>query len=287
MEKRILTIITALFSIAAIAQPPPPPPPNPGGGQLKINEVDYDIPGSDTAEFIEIYNAGSAVNLSGYILVLINGATATPTAYDTIFFPSVMLAANDYYVICGSGGNVINCDQMEAATSDIVQNGAPDAIALIQIAGPFMEDLVSYEGDVPGFTETTGVTSGNADNNNATEMSMSRYPDGTDTDNNDADFQRVCSTPGTVNCPTVDIAEETKRSFGIFPNPVKDDFTLTFNGIESAHVAVSNLLGEALIKKYVTGRSSIELEANQLPQGFYFVTVDTGNEILTKRFVKR
>ena len=287
MGKRILTIITALFSIAAIAQPPPPPPPNPGGGQLKINEVDYDIPGSDDEEFIEIYNSGSAVNLSGYILVLINGATATPTPYDTIFFPNVMLGANDYYVICGSGGNVINCDQPEAPVSDMVQNGAPDAIALIQIAGPFMEDVVSYEGDVPGFVEGTGVTAGNADNNTATEMSMSRYPDGTDTDNNDADFERVCSTPGTTNCPTVDIAEAQKRSFSIFPNPVENDFTLTFNGIQSAHVAVSNLLGEALIKKYVNGKERIELEADQLPQGFYFVTVDTGNEILTKRFVKR
>jgi hypothetical protein len=285
MEKRILTFLVAFMSIAAIAQPPPPPPPNPGGGQLKINEVDYDIPGSDTSEFIEIYNTGAPVNLNGYILLLINGSNNT--VYDTVFFPSTMLATNDFYVICGSGGNVVNCDQMLADTANIIQNGAPDAIAIIDLAGPFLEDAVSYEGDVPNFTETTGVTASNADSNVGDLLSMSRYPDGSDSNDNDADFSRICSTPGEPNCGPVSIAKQEKRSFTIFPNPVNDKFTLTFTGINTGKVAVSNLLGESMINGKLNSTGKLAVDVSILPQGFYFVTVETGNEILTKRFVKR
>jgi len=40
---------------------------------LVINEVDYDQVGTDTAEFIEVYNSGSqAIDLSTLALVLVN-----------------------------------------------------------------------------------------------------------------------------------------------------------------------------------------------------------------------
>ena len=42
---------------------------------LIINEVDYDQPGSDTAEFIELYNSGpTSIDLNGYTLDLVNGS---------------------------------------------------------------------------------------------------------------------------------------------------------------------------------------------------------------------
>ena len=44
-------------------------------GQLVINEVDYDQPSTDTAEFIELQNVGAdAVELSDFTLELINGS---------------------------------------------------------------------------------------------------------------------------------------------------------------------------------------------------------------------
>jgi len=45
--------------------------------QLVINELDYDQPSIDDAEFIEIMNTGtSSVNLNGYALQMVNGGTA-------------------------------------------------------------------------------------------------------------------------------------------------------------------------------------------------------------------
>ena len=44
-------------------------------GQLVINEVDYDQPGTDTAEFIELKNMGTdTVELSDFTLELVNGS---------------------------------------------------------------------------------------------------------------------------------------------------------------------------------------------------------------------
>ncbi len=43
-----------------------------------INEIDYDQPGTDTAEFIELFNSGaSAVSLDNYSVDLINGSNSS------------------------------------------------------------------------------------------------------------------------------------------------------------------------------------------------------------------
>jgi hypothetical protein len=46
----------------------------PGGTHLVINEVDYDNVGTDTQEFVEIFNGtGAGVPLADYAVVLVNG----------------------------------------------------------------------------------------------------------------------------------------------------------------------------------------------------------------------
>ena len=44
-------------------------------GGLVINEVDYDQAGTDSAEFIELYNGtGGPINMAGYTLYFVNGS---------------------------------------------------------------------------------------------------------------------------------------------------------------------------------------------------------------------
>src|SRR5436190_17015382 len=76
---------------------------------LVINEVDYDQPGTDSSEFIELYNSSSAaINLGTYRLLLVNGSNNLP--YDTIALPGQLLNAGSFFVICSSYGTVPNCD---------------------------------------------------------------------------------------------------------------------------------------------------------------------------------
>jgi hypothetical protein len=160
-----------------------------------INEVDYDMPGSpDGAEFIEIYNpCTTAINLDDYSVELVNGNGNT--VYQTIDLPNILLAAGDYFVICGNAANTDNCDLDVSPNTDLIQNGAPDAVGLRYLA--VLVDAVSYEGDVVGYTEGTGV--GLVDNSATAGAGISRFPNGTDTDNNDQDFSPRCISPGAEN----------------------------------------------------------------------------------------
>jgi cysteine-rich repeat protein len=161
---------------------------------IVINEVDYNQPGSDTAEFIELKNTGSgSVNLDSYELRLINGSDNA--LYDTIDLPEVSLISGDYYVVCSNTTNVPNCDFSVTGLS--IQNGSPDAVALYKVSGSVetLIDTVSYEGDVPGYTEGTGATA----DTGLVSQGLSRYVDGQDTNNNSADFILSCITPGGTN----------------------------------------------------------------------------------------
>jgi predicted extracellular nuclease len=165
-----------------------------GSDSLVINEIDYDQPSTDTAEFIEILNvSGGPVDLDNWSLELINGSNGT--LYNTIDLPAVSLAAGDYFVVCGDAANVFACDLDVTPDSNLIQNGAPDAVALL-LDGAIV-DTVSYEGSVPGYTEDSG--DGLVDSSSAVFRGISRFPNGTDTDRNNQDFSPRCVTPGSAN----------------------------------------------------------------------------------------
>ncbi len=158
---------------------------------LVINEIDYDQPGADAAEFIEILNVGDeAVNLSGVELSLYNGGN--DQIYSTTKLNDVELKAGEYYVVCYGNNTAEYCNQTVSAS---VQNGGPDGVQLL-FDGEVI-DAVSYEGTIDGLAEGTGTTA--ADNNTEEEVSLSRSPNGVDTDNNDDDFILACFSPGAQN----------------------------------------------------------------------------------------
>jgi uncharacterized protein len=166
-----------------------------------VNEVDYDQPSTDMAEFLELKNVStSPISLDSYSVVLVNGTGGGAAIYDTIDLPDVELAAGDYFVICANTATVANCDLDDGPNTDFIQNGAPDAIGLRDGTGALV-DALSYEGNSGApYTETSG--DGLNDDPNAGVNGLSRCPDGDDTDSNSADFTYVASTPGAENaCP--------------------------------------------------------------------------------------
>jgi hypothetical protein len=166
--------------------------------QLVINEVDYDQPGTDAAEFLELKNIGTTAYLLDEVaVILVNGSGGAPATYLTISsdtWPD--LAPGAYFVICANGSTA-NCDHLATPATNLIQNGVPDAIALVNTVTDEVLDVVSYGGGVVGYVEGTGTTA--VDVNSVDERSLNRWPDGTDTNNNDADFRLGCSTPGATN----------------------------------------------------------------------------------------
>ena len=180
---------------------------DPGGGDpgditLVINEIDYDQPSTDAAEFIELKNIGAAdVDLTGVTVILVNGSN--DSVYNTIPLPAETLAAGDYFVICANPANTPGCDLDVSPNTNLIQNGAPDAVAIM--SGGTQIDGVSYEGDVLSVVEGSGA--GLADSGSTAFVSISRFPDGADTDQNNVDLSLRCTTPGkpnsadSTNCP--------------------------------------------------------------------------------------
>lgn len=164
---------------------------------LVINEIDYDQPGTDTAEFVEIKNVGTtAVNLGGVTIELVNGNGGGAVIYQTIALPAVTLAASDYYVVCGDAATVPNCDLDVTPDTNLIQNGAPDAVGLRYNSE--LLDAVSYEGNTGApYTEGSGV--GLVDDGAQPFESISRCADGLDTNQNNVDFVVADSTPGETN----------------------------------------------------------------------------------------
>ena len=164
---------------------------------LIINEVDYDQPGGDTAEFIELFNTGtSPVVLDGYTIDLVNGSNGS--AYSSFDLSGLSVSANGYLVLCDDMAAVANCD-IDVTSSGWIQNGGSDGDAVALLSGGTLVDSVVYEG-ISGFLApyAEGGSFTIADSNSI-GMSIGRLPNGIDSNSNAIDFDSACITPGSGN----------------------------------------------------------------------------------------
>jgi hypothetical protein len=117
-------------------------------GQLFINEIDYDQVGTDATEFIEI--AGPAGTYNSVNVELVNGNNGGSVVYLTADLGNITLTdeSNGYGFYVVGASTVANVDLTPSAwpTTNIIQNGAPDAVVL-KINGAIV-DAVSYEGEM-------------------------------------------------------------------------------------------------------------------------------------------
>ena len=182
-------------------------------GGLVINEVDYDQVGTDTMEFVEIFNGSTAAyNLNGIALVLINGAN--DTEYNVVDLSAITLAAGEYLVVGSTAllATVPGGVQTIAFANpdNNVQNGSPDAVGLLDTTSGQLLDALSYEGSVTigivtGIAGPLNFVEGNAtlaEDNNSFPGSICRFPNGSDTDDADTDWAFGSTpTPGAANTP--------------------------------------------------------------------------------------
>lgn len=240
-------LLPALVAAAALAAPA-----SAAADTIVINEIDYDQPSTDTAEFLELRNNGTTpVDLDPYSLTFVNGAN--DSIYRTVELPAVELAPGGHYVVCGDPAAVPGCDLDAGPDSNLIQNGAPDAVAVLN--GGAIADTVSYEGDVPGYTEGPGgAPADTAAGPPAPAQSISRVPDGCDSGDNAADFQLATSTPGTSNgepaCsgPPGDVAPFVASSDpanGASNVPLDSDVEVTFSEPVNAPASAFSLACDA------------------------------------------
>lgn len=179
---------------------------------LVINEVDYDQVGTDAAEFLEIFNPTlNSVSLTNLAVVFINGANNLQ--YFRVDL-SGALGAGQYLVIGST--NVITAlppAVMGISLPDAtLQNGAPDGVLLFNASNNGILDAFSYEGAinngiVTGVPTTFNLVEGTllsiaVADSNTIEGSLSRLPNGTDSNDANGDWAfSNTPTPGLANVP--------------------------------------------------------------------------------------
>ncbi|MBP6511420.1 MAG: lamin tail domain-containing protein [Bacteroidia bacterium] len=289
-------IFTLLFIIAAAAST------TIAQSTLVINEVDYDQPSVDSAEFIELYNASpSGINLGDYTVLLFNGNASSNSFYDSFPLPSQVLNSGDYFVICGGSGLVPNCDMVLANKfANIIQNGFPDAIVIRDNNTLNLIDVVSYEGScIAPYVSGNGCPSIQSDTAQTDSIAgkylgISRFPDGADTNDDSTDWNRVCITPGaantnsTTNCVTGLSTPKSTLAIDVYPNPSRGIVTINYKATQgkAVNVRVSDILGNEL--KFVTLKANAsvgQIDLSEYHNGIYLIKVQSGASQTVKRII--
>jgi hypothetical protein len=174
---------------------------------LRLNELDYDQPGFDTGEFLEIVNLGSErYRLRHVALVFVNGSTSAEYRRVELsgrLGPSRRLVVATSSVAVDGSARVLPLP----LSRDNVQNGSPDGVALVDTAAAVVLDALSYEGPIDaatieGLEGTVPLVTGrlvSETDGNETAGSLCRLPDGADSGDDDRDWSACAPTPGTGN----------------------------------------------------------------------------------------
>jgi len=199
-----LTAALALPAHAAAAAHGRPVVPVP---KLVLNEVDYDQPGVDAGEFVEIVNVGSdRARLRNVDLILVNGTTSAEYRRVALTGP---LAAGHRLLVATRAVHApagVRSIPLPLAHDDL-QNGSPDGVALFDTAHHVLIDALSYEGaitaatfdGVTGHWSLVAKTPVKEADDNQEPGSLCRLPDRTDTGDDDHDWGACATTPGAAN----------------------------------------------------------------------------------------
>jgi hypothetical protein len=175
-----------------------------------INEVDYNQPGNDGAEFVEIFNPGqAAIDLGKLALVFVNGGVNPPAEYSRVALKGMLPAGG--YLVVGAPGLMIDMAAQKidfAMAQNNIQNGDPDGIALVDTGALTVIDALSYGGSITnakimGFKDPVNLVEGMPTAaKDPGAGSLARIPNGRDTDNAITDWKLTMNiTAGAANMP--------------------------------------------------------------------------------------
>ena len=188
------------FSFTTASLPPPV------ATNVIINEVDADTPGTDAAEFVELYDGGVGnTPLNGLVLVFFNGSN--DASYTALDLDGFLTNAQGYFAIGNPGvpGVVLTFN------GNVLQNGQ-DAVALFAgnatdfptgtaVTATNLQDALVYDNgqeDDAGLLVLLNANQPQVNENGPTQ-SMGRCPNGAGGHRNTAAYQTAAPSPNGPN----------------------------------------------------------------------------------------
>jgi len=180
---------------------------------LVINEVDYDVPGKDTGEFVELFNPTEcAISVAGLSLVFVNGSNAEEYRRVSLEDAGVEMIGGGEYMVIHGDDLTIPASALEITMSyanGFIQNG-PDGLAIFdETTGSLLDAFcygaamteVIFKGVDGVFNLVEGELNPSLEDSDEAGVSISRIPDGADSQSGAADWAVTAATPGEPNAP--------------------------------------------------------------------------------------
>jgi hypothetical protein len=92
--------------------------------------------------------------------------------------------------------------------------------------------------------------------------------------------------------PTAVENKDQVVEFNVFPNPAKEHLTISFNLKQSAEISIQLIslngkkVGVIPTNKYAIGNHQKHLDVSKLSTGIYFLQMNTGKNVITKKITK-
>ncbi|MFA8434554.1 MAG: endonuclease [Marinifilaceae bacterium] len=257
---------------------------------LLINELDADQTGTDTHEFVELYDGGKGnTSLNGYTLVLFNGSN--DESYFAVDLSGNTTNAQGFFVI---GSSVVANVNLSPSGFNL-QNG-PDAVALYQtdnfpngttITTNNLVDIVVYDTDDSDDQELlAALLNGGQINENANKQkddhSIYRSNDGAGGARNTSEFVTGIPTPGQSNT-AVASAPKVELSLSATSGTEADQTQITItataskpvSGIQNVTISVKG--NQITASDYLLSNSTISIPDNSTSGSITF-TIQDDNE---------
>jgi hypothetical protein len=214
-----------------------------------------------------IYSIAAVSGATSYTWSLPSGWTGTSTS------TSITAVANT------SGGNISvtannSCGSSLNQTLNIITNTVDTSISLSGTTLTANATAATYQWiNCNGNTPISGQT-----NQSFTAVASGSY----------AVIVTKNSCSDTSSCHAVIITgineAKANASFSVYPNPSKERFIIETNQTENSKIEIYNLVGELSYQSTITSAKT-EIDMSKQPSGIYFVKINHGNTVYTKRIV--
>lgn len=233
---------------------------------MVINEVDK-LGANGDSVYVELYNKTPILaDLDGFILEFDDA-----TNLDSIILDGTI--GNQEYRVFSIASSGFDSDHVTIMLQDTQSTTIVDRLTIAQ----------------------TPVGLPNTENEFATldasnTLSISRIPDGQDTDDNGNDFELVCATLGSENfndlsCDLVGIGEALQFEMKLYPNPASDFLTLETGIPDQFDIQILDGLGRIVMTTQISNRERIDI-SSFIPGVYSIIATDLNGKSAVGRFVK-
>jgi len=280
----VAALLCALFLVSLHAFPHarrtdhPPQKPDKAVGEIIINEVDCDTPGTDLAEFVELYDGGVGnTPLDGYVVVFFNGAAVNDASYAAFDLDGFTTNGNGYFTL----GNAAVTGVDLIFPNNSLQNG-PDAVAVFAASGSDFPNgtpiTTTNIRDALVYSNSTTTDAGllvllNAGQLQVNEnvsgtsasVSMQRVPNGSGGMRNTSSYQVNTPTPdGPILGPTVATLSLSGRVMDSLGYGIRGArLTIEGGGLESPRMVPTNAFGYYSFQRLSLGTYVVTVSAKR------------------------